>query len=73
MIRMVRISGLQLTTQPTRTIGVFGSRSDRMSQPFVARLDALLTTQAAPLPWDAWARRLITALKRPWYLGWRNF
>eukprot|EP00434_Breviolum_minutum_P040647 symbB.v1.2.036128.t1/scaffold5030.1/size31649/2 len=29
-------------------------------------LDALLTTQAAPLPWDAWARRLITALKRPW-------
>lgn len=31
-------------------------------------LDALLTdtSETAPLPWDAWARRLITALKRPW-------
>ncbi|CAK9116835.1 unnamed protein product [Durusdinium trenchii] len=29
--------------------------------------DALLTDAThAPLPWDAWARRLITALKRPW-------
>ncbi|CAJ1403155.1 unnamed protein product [Effrenium voratum] len=29
-------------------------------------LDALLTEHRAPLPWDAWARRLLGALKRPW-------